>query len=632
MIHGLLEGLNPPQLEAVTMSYDKDTLVIAGAGSGKTAVLTKRIAFIIANGHSTDSILACTFTNKAADEMRNRVASFVGKDNAKKTLIGTFHSICVVLLRQFGREIGVPKYFNIYDTKDSLQIVRECVQDVLGTTDNEIIKNCRSEISNLKNQLIKSREASIMATSSDEKLVAMVYERYQVKLEKNKSLDFDDLIMKTVDLLKTSTVARSYCNNRFRFVMADEVQDTNAGQFELLGLIAGGNNMFLVGDDAQSIYRFRGAEVGNIINFQEQHPNCRVIKLEQNYRSTQTIVNAGNEVIAHNTVRLDKVCFSDGGLGEKIRTYNAYSDLQECDFVASEINNLITYCGYKYKDISILYRTNALSRGIEDKLMTNGIAYEVVNGLSFYDRKEIKDTMSIMKAINNSDDDIAFKRILGFTPKVGKKTIDRLVEIAEASNISMHASISQYDGRNKSQLLFIADMLEKLYNLKTKPVSELLASTWQLSGYIQRLSAVSSKENEERISNLNELMNVACEFEKRDDKGTLETFLDRMSLSSNRDGETNDDSVKLMTIHSVKGLEFPVVFVIATEEDMLPHKNAKTLFDIEEERRLFYVAITRAERLLYITSSNSRMLYGVKKNTIPSRFLGEISPKYKLEI
>lgn len=632
MIVELLKGLNPPQRQAVTHSYDRNTLVLAGAGSGKTRVLTKRIAFIIAHGHSTSSILAVTFTNKAADEMRKRLSEYIGKENAKKILMGTFHSVCVELLRQFGKEIGVPKYFTIYDSGDAKQLMKEVMMDITGAYDKELVSSALGKISNMKNSLISPQEASLRCYENEDRLIAMAYERYQQKLAKNKALDFDDLIMKTVLLLRSSNKAKSYCNNRFKFVMSDEVQDTNKAQYELLELIAGSNNIFLVGDDSQSIYGWRGADINNILTFQDKYPNCRIIKLEQNYRSTQTIVNAGNALIKHNTKKLEKTCFSASEVGEPIKIIRTNNDIKESEFIVGEIVNLVKYCGYKFSDFAILYRTNRLSRGIEDKLMAYGIPYQVVAGLSFYNRKEIKDTVSIMQSVANPSNDMAFKRVLGVMPGIGDKSIQALQEIADKDNSSLYDSISKFDGRSKAPLQNIAKMIGRMQKYMNKPVSEFLKLVLETTGYVQRLSAVNTKENQDRIENIEELVNVACQFEQNNQTDTLTSFLDRVSLSSDTDATKDEDKVKLMTVHASKGLEFPCVFIMAVEENILPHKNCQSNTEIEEERRLLYVAVTRAEKLLYISHASTRMTYGKINTAMQSRFISEIPMNLKMEI
>lgn len=632
MLHELVKGLNPPQLRSVTHSYDRNTLVVAGAGSGKTGAFTRRIAFIIGNGYGTDSILAVTFTNKAADEMRKRVAKYIGEENAKKIMMGTFHSTCVELLRQFGREIGVPRYFTIYDAGDAKQILKETMLELTGTTDDNMIRSCKEKISNMKNKLIDTYEANMRAVSPEDRLVARAYEKYQQKLAVNKALDFDDLIMKTVFLLRQSPKAKGYCNNRFKFVMADEVQDTNDAQFELLELIAGNNNIFVVGDDSQCIYCWRGANIDNIIKFKEKNPGCRIIKFEQNYRSTQTIVNAGNALIKHNTKRLDKTCFSVSDVGQPIKIHKAYNDLKECNFIVNEIRNLITYCGKKYKDVAILCRVNKLTRNLEDKFMSYGIPYEVVNGLSFYQRKEIKDVTAIMKTIANPKDDIAFKRFLDVTPKVGKTSIKKIQEIANKENCNLYDAVSKFDGRSKGAITQAMKTLGNLMQFVNRPISEFLKMVLDSTGYVERLKAVNTEENQSRIENLEELFNIAVQFENHSSNDTLTAFLDRVSLSSDSDANSDDNKVKLMTIHASKGLEFDSVFIMAAEENILPHKNSQSDMEIEEERRLLYVAMTRAEKILYITHANSRMVFGKIQHALPSRFLTEIPSNLKMEI
>lgn len=628
----LIDGLNDPQRLAVTHSYDKNTLVVAGAGSGKTGVLTRRISFIIANGYSTDSILAVTFTNKAADEMRKRVGAYIGKDNARRIMMGTFHSVCVEILRKFGKEINVPKYFTIYDAKDAKQMMKEVILEITGTSDKTLIDEACSRISSMKNELITVDEADYRATTQQDRTVAYAYRKYQYKLGTNKALDFDDLIMKTVMLLRNSDTCRNYCQNRFKFILADEVQDTNAAQFELLGLIAGNNNIFMVGDDRQSIYGWRGANIDNIIKFQQRFPNSKIIKLEQNYRSTQMIVNVGEAVIKNNRKQLDKTCYAVGEVGDPVKIFKAQSDRDEAAFIVREMTNLRIYDDHAYKDIAVLCRVNKLTRLIEDELIKNGIPYQVVNGTSFYQRKEIKDVVSMMKSVANPHEDISFERMLKVTPKIGDKTVNEIKKIANTNNISLYEAAKQYDGRSKAHL---ESAIRTLYNLSqsiTDPITSFLQRILDVTGYIKRLKAVNTPENQERIENVEELINIATEFEKISEQDTLTSFLDRMSLSSDSDADKGDDKVKLMTIHASKGLEFKTVFIMGTEEGLIPHTNAKTEAEAEEERRGFYVAITRAEKNLYITHAGSRMNYGNIENKFPSRFLSEIPKSMSMEI
>lgn len=632
LLHNLIDGLNPPQRQAVTHSYDMNTLVVAGAGSGKTGVLTRRIAFIIGCGYSTDSILAVTFTNKAADEMRKRVGKYIGDENAKKILMGTFHSICVEILRKFGKEVGVPKYFTIYDASDAKQLMKEVVSDITGSIDKETVEMCCSGISNMKNNLITITECQMTAATPQEQLIARAYEKYQHKLNVNKSLDFDDLIMKTVLLLRHSTTARNYCQNRFRFVLGDEIQDTNKAQFELLELIAGKNNIFLVGDDSQSIYGWRGANIDNIIKFQQKYPNSRIIKLEQNYRSTQTIVNAGNAVIKNNKKRLDKTCYSQSAIGDPIKIFKAVNDMKESEFIVKEIINLHVYEGLSFEKVAILCRVNKLTRTLEDELMKRGIPYQVVNGLSFYQRKEVKDTVAIMKSVVNPDEDIAFERLMKITPKIGDKTISEIKKLANEKGISLSEASKLYNGRSKAHVENLAKMLETLSGFLVSPVTTFVNKALEVTGYLKRLKSVNTQENQERLENLEELVNIATEFEQIAESDTITSFLDRMTLSSDSDANKDVERVKIMTVHASKGLEFDTVFIMAVEDGLLPHRNSMSESEIEEERRLLYVAMTRAEKKLYISHSASRMSYGKIESAFPSRFLTEIPINMTMEI
>ena len=416
---------------------------------------------------------------------------------------------------------------------------------------------------------------------------------------------------------------------------SDEVQDTNDAQYELLELIAGNNNIFLVGDDSQSIYGWRGANIENILKFQDKYPNCRIIKLEQNYRSTSVIVEAGNSLILHNKRRLDKTCFSVKGSGELIKVHKAYNDKQECKFIVNEIKNLVFYGNKKPSDCAVLCRVNKLTRELEDQLMANGIPYEVVAGLSFYDRKEIKDTTAILKATVNPNDDAAFKRYLDLTPRVGKETVKKVQEIARKNNCSLYDAVKLYDGKSKGAIEQSLKILSKLLNFVNNPIEEVIQTALSMTGYLQRLKSINSKDNQDRIENIEELINVATQFS--DNHLTvadpLSAFLDRVALSSDTDAKTDEDRVKILTIHSSKGLEFDTVFMMACEENILPHKNSQSCeLDIEEERRLMYVGITRTEQSLYITYSGSRMTYGKIEHAMVSRFISEIPSHLKMEI
>lgn len=388
----------------------------------------------------------------------------------------------------------------------------------------------------------------------------------------------------------------------------------------------------MVGDDRQSIYGWRGANIDNIIKFQQRYPNSKIIKLEQNYRSTQTIVNVGEAIIKNNRKQLDKTCYAVGEVGDPVKLYKAATDYAEADFIVKEIANLRVYDDHAYKDIAVLCRVNRLTRLIEDELMKYGIPYQVVNGTSFYQRKEIKDVVSIMKCVANPHEDVSFERMLKVTPKIGDKTVNEIKKIANTNSISLYEAAKLYDGRSRAHL---EGAIRTLYNLSLSiadPITSFLSKIIETTGYIKRLKAVNTAENQERIENVEELVNIATEFEKLNEKDTLTSFLDRMSLSSDSDADKGDDKVKLMTVHASKGLEFKTVFVMGTEEGLIPHANAKTEADIEEERRLLYVAVTRAEKNLYITHASSRMSYGTIEGKFPSRFLSEVPKSMSMEI
>ena len=629
----LYEGLNKQQYEAVTHT-DGPLLVIAGAGSGKTRVLTHRIAHLISEKEVKPwNIIAITFTNKAAKEMKERIANLLGEDIAKDMWVGTFHSMCVRILRKEIEKQGYDRNFLIFDTSDSKTVIKECLREL--EMDEKIFndKFLLSEFSKAKNDMIDPIKYKAKYVS-DYRMnkVANVYSLYQEKLKKSNALDFDDIINVTITIFKEYPEVLEYYQVKFKYVLVDEYQDTNKAQDVLTALLAHKhNNVCVVGDDQQSIYKFRGADIGNILSFENRFKDTKVIKLEQNYRSTKAILNVANEVIKNNTGNVKKNLWTENDDGNKQKIFQGVNEYYEANYVVSEINHLKIEYYYKYSDFTILYRTNAQSRVFEEILMREGIPYKVLGGLKFYDRKEIKDIISYLRLIANPTDNVSLKRIIN-EPKrgLGKTTLDTVEKAAEQNNVSMFEIISDVDRyiatRANSTLKAFADMIKRMQENITS-IEKLTQDILKESGYMKALEDENTSEAESRIENLGEFLNVVISFENEYADNTLTDFLENLALVSDLDSvEESQDNVLLMTLHTAKGLEFPNVFIVGLEDGLFPgFKSIGEESEVEEERRLCYVGITRAKEHLYMTCAKTRTMFGKTSNAMPSRFLTEIS-------
>lgn len=627
-----LEGLNDKQAEAV-LHTKGPLLVLAGAGSGKTRVLTTSIANLIDNeGIDPRNILAITFTNKAANEMKDRVASLLNMD-VSHLWIGTFHSICARILRMNIEKIGYSSNFTIYDTNDQRTLIKEIIKD-LGYKDEISVRDAQNLISSLKNKSISPSEfLKIDGYYRNQNEYYEIYRLYEKRKFEYNSLDFDDLIEKALEIFRKDQQVLEYYQKKFEYVFVDEYQDTNTSQYELIKYFAGyHNNVIVVGDADQSIYSFRGADISNILNFEKDFKDARLIKLEQNYRSTSNILDTANSLIENNIKRKDKNLWTANGSGDEVLYKNNSIESEESKFVVDEIKSLIN-SGYSYGDIAILYRTNAQSRPFEEALMKNLIDYKVIGGLKFYDRKEIKDLISYLKIIVNPKDDVALKRIIN-EPKrgIGNKSVEQLSIIASENDISMLDLITNPDYDH-----LLSDRLKKLANKFYNPLKEifekalnytitdLINEVLDKSGYLKVLESSYSVEDRARIDNINEFISAASEYEENNSEDTIYDYLENLSLISDLEKtEDKDDSIMLMTMHAAKGLEFPVVFVVGMDEGLFPGKRSIDEGNVEEERRLFYVAITRAREKLYLTSSQVRRAYGKPIYYKTSRFVDEI--------
>lgn len=633
-MQNIFDRLNPAQQEAVA-HISGPLLIMAGAGSGKTKVLTSRIANLLAQGVAPYNILAITFTNKAAAEMKERVAGIVGHV-AKDIWLSTFHAFCAKFLRMEIENLGgYNRNFVIYDAGDSQAIIKSCLKE-LNLDDKQFTPNgVQGTISNAKNALQDVREFTAQADNFYNLRVAEVYKLYQNKLKANNALDFDDLLMLAVELLEYNAGVREKYQDKFHYILIDEYQDTNRAQYLLARTLAAKyRNICVVGDVDQSIYAWRGADIKNILDFERDYPEAKVIKLEQNYRSTQNILDAANAVIENNCNRKPKSLWTDNQEGETITHYLAVDERDEARFIADNIIKLNTVYRTPYKDIAILYRTNAQSRVIEEGLRNAAIPYTMVGGLRFYDRKEIKDIMAYIKVLFNPADAVSLLRIINVPRRgIGDTTIGRLQEYAAKQDVPLFDAVSNPDlvpgltSRAKHQLEGLAELIFTLMACQnTLPVAGLVDKVMRDSGYLAELESDSDPLAANRIENLKELVSDAKKFAENEEDSTLENFLSHVSLLTDSDKEADgDDQVTVMTLHSAKGLEFPTVFLAGLEEGIFPH--VRTLMDereVEEERRLCYVGITRAERKLFISNARQRMIYGNIVCYSPSRFLDEI--------
>ena len=630
----LLDKLNDKQREAASYT-DGPLLILAGAGSGKTRVLTYKIAYLLEqNIVKPWEILAITFTNKAAKEMKERVLSLV-EENANDIWLGTFHSVCVRILKREIELLGYSRDFNIFDELDKEKVIKEVLKK-LNISDKEYpVSYIKYEISRAKDNM-KGPEEYLTEASGDfrKEKVAQVYISYQELLKKNNAIDFDDIIMLTVKVFMNNPDRLEYYQNKFKYILVDEYQDTNKIQFLLISLLSAAHgNICVVGDESQSIYGFRGADISNILNFEKEFPNAKIVKLEENYRSTKTILEAANQVIKNNKSKIDKKLWTENKQGDKI-VYNTLSnEYEEVEYIVDKIDEICKKENKTYSDFAVLFRTNAQARVLEEVFMRSGTPYRLIGGIKFYARKEIKDITSYLKFIQNPNDNISLRRIIN-EPKrgIGNTALDRLDEIAAANNTSIYNVIKDSDNlvgiRSAGNIIMFRDMMEDLISKKdTMPVSEYIKLVLKNSGYEAMLNETEDKESEMRFDNLMEFIGVAMEFEKENADNTLADFLDSIALVSDVDSlEEGAEAVTLMTMHSAKGLEFNVVFLVGMEEGLFPSKKSiEEDESTEEERRLCYVGITRAKEKLFLTNTNKRTLYGMTTYSYPSRFIDEIS-------
>lgn len=633
----LLNGLNSEQKKAV-LHVDGPLLILAGAGSGKTRVLTNRIAYLIKEiGVHPASILAITFTNKAAKEMRERIDRLV--DNVSDSIwVSTFHSMCVRILRRDIEKIDYDRSFVIFDYTDQQTVVKDCLKELNINEKNFPPRSMLEMIGRAKDELIEPATYEKMyAADYRMSKVAKIYELYQKKLKQNNALDFDDIIMLTIKLFSTHPEVLEYYQRKFKYILVDEYQDTNTAQYSLISMLSQkSRNLCVVGDDDQSIYGWRGANIRNILDFEKEFKDCKTIKLEQNYRSTQTILDAANCVIKNNCGRKNKKLWTENKGGDRIRHCECANEHEEAYFIANEIKRLSAEKNMQYKDFAILYRINAMSRVVEEMLMKEGIAYKIFGGLKFYDRKEIKDLLAYLRLIQNPADNISLKRCIN-EPKrgIGNTTIETAERLANSRGVSIFSIISAASevpelGRAASKLEGFVAMISRLRILKeTMKVSELMQEVIEQSGIQKSYEEEDTLEAQSRIENIKELVSVALEFEAKGEGETLEDFLANVSLVADIDNmDENSDYVVLMTLHSAKGLEFPVVFMVGMEEGIFPgYRSMSDENELEEERRLCYVGITRAKEKLYLTNTFTRTLFGNTTYNRISRFLKEIPPE-----
>ena len=632
----IYDTLNERQQEAVYHT-DGPVLILAGAGSGKTRVLTHRIAYLIEQKRVNPwNILAITFTNKAAGEMRDRVDDIVGF-GSESIWVSTFHSTCVRILLRYIERLGYGNNFTIYDTDDTKNIMKDICKRLQIDTKTLKERTLLSVISSAKDSLISPVEYELKAMGDYTKQrAAQVYKEYQEVLHKNNALDFDDLIVKTVELFKTCPDVLDYYQERFRYIMVDEYQDTNTAQFELIHLLAGKyRNLCVVGDDDQSIYKFRGANISNILDFEKVFPEAEVIKLEQNYRSTQTILDAANAVIRNNVERKEKALWTEKGEGDQIHFRQFDTAYEEAEFIAGEIGKKKKNGKAEFRDCAVLYRTNAQSRILEERFIMEGIPYDVVGGVNFYSRREIKDMLAYLKTIDNGRDDLAVKRIINVPRRgIGATTILRVQEYADARGLSFYDALREADqilsiGKSAAKLKPFVMMLQSFRSkLEYYSLQELMNDIIETTGYVKELQESDEEDAEDRIQNIDELVSKVVAYEDSHDDPSLSEFLEEVALVADIDGvDAEDNRVLLMTLHSAKGLEFPHVYLAGLEDGVFPSYMTITSDDpsaVEEERRLAYVGITRAKEDLTITCAKQRMLRGETQYNPVSRFVREV--------
>ncbi len=629
----LLEGLNEPQREAV-LHGEGPLLILAGAGSGKTRVLTHRIAYLVGTGQAAPGeILAITFTNKAADEMRERVQRLVG-NRARAMWVMTFHSACARMLRADANRLGYTRGFTIYDEGDSLRLVKQCLDELDVDPKRFAPRGIRRQISDAKNQLLDAEAYRLKVSSFFEQTAADVYELYEQRAHANNAMDFDDLLFRCVNLFELFPEVRDRYRKAFRHVLVDEYQDTNRAQYRWLQLLCEEHrNLSVVGDDDQSIYRFRGADIQNILGFERDFPDATVVKLEQNYRSTQTILNAANAVISHNRDRKAKTLWSELGQGDPVHVRELEDEHAEARFVVSEIERLVDE-GSSRDEIAVFYRTNAQSRVLEDMLVRYAVSYQVIGGTRFYERAEVKDALAYLTLIVNPQDVVAFGRIVN-SPRRGIGATSQGRIVGHANTVGqpvweVAAAPEAVPGLASAAVKAVGRFMSVMERLRERAaggasVGDLLRETLDESGYLQALEAERTIEAQGRLENLEELVSVAREYDGTAEEPSVEEFLQQVALFSEQDALRDDEGVvTLMTLHNAKGLEFPIVFMIGCEDGVFPHSRAIEGGDLEEERRLCYVGVTRAKRELFLSHARTRNLYGGRDWNLPSRFLDEI--------
>ena len=632
--------LNPEQKEAV-LHTEGPLLILAGAGSGKTRVLTHRVAYLIEQGTAPWNILAITFTNKAAGEMRERVDKLVGL-GSDSIWVSTFHSTCVRILRRYIDRLGFDTSFSIYDTDDQKSVMKEVCKKLQIDTKVYRERMLLGAISHAKDELISPEQMRLDAGANwNQQKIAGVYAEYQAQLRKNNALDFDDLIMKTVELFRNCPDVLDDYQERFRYIMVDEYQDTNTAQFQLVSLLAAKyRNLCVVGDDDQSIYRFRGANIMNILNFEQVFPDAKVIKLEQNYRSTSNILNAANEVIHHNQGRKDKRLWTDNGTGVPVRFRQFQNAFEEAEHVVGNIVSHIQKEEAEYKDHAILYRTNAQSRLFEEKLIYANIPYKIIGGVNFYARKEIKDLLAYLKTVDNGRDEVAVRRIINVPKRgIGATTLSRVGEFAVANDMGFYEALLNAEeipgiGRGASKVLPFTALIQTLRaKQEYAKVSELLETILEETGYRRELILEGTDESEARLENIDELMSKVKDYDENAENPSLSGFLEEVALVADIDNlEEESNHVVLMTLHSAKGLEFPYVYMVGMEDGLFPSYMSivadNPQEEIEEERRLCYVGITRAKKELTLTAARQRMVRGEIQYNMVSRFVKEIPDEY----
>ena len=646
----IIEGLNEEQKKAVSC-IEGPVLIVAGAGSGKTRVLTSRIAYILAQGVDPSRVLALTFTKKAAGEMKERIGNMVGYKAARQLVMGTFHSVFIRFLREYAESLGYPANFTIYDTSDSQSAIKACIKEL--SLDDKVYKpkEVLSRISMAKNNLVtvngyrNNRELLTADLHSKRPRLIDIYELYQKKMKQSGVMDFDDILLNMNYLFKDNREALVAISDRLSYIMVDEYQDTNRSQYLILKKLAQfHHNICVVGDDSQSIYAFRGAKIENILNFKKDYPECRLFRLERNYRSTRIIVEAANSLIAHNDGRIPKNCYSEGDEGEKIRILHSYSDTEEAVSVVGEIMSRVRSDHAQYQDFAILYRTNAQSRAIEEQLRRRNIPYMIYSGNSFFERAEIKDMMAYFKLCVNPYDDESFKRTVNKPARgIGSTTLQALEQTSRERQLPLFRA-----GFEVPKVKPFCEMIEKLAVLvKSTDAYELAKRIADDSGLYAFFKSDTSVEGQSRTSNIEELVDSVAVFveERRTEAEssgevdtetltfTLDDYLENVALLSNADTREDDESannkVSLMTVHSAKGLEYPYVLITGLEENLFPSLTMlSSRQDVEEERRLFYVAVTRAQKAVTLSYSSSRMRNGKHENNSPSRFIKEIDSRY----